>query len=66
MLLHVELLLRLTIQTDGLSLVGNDLRKAVADGYPIESSIASDLHSGMYARTLLIKCCFLSQICPLC
>ncbi len=26
--------------------VGNDVRKAVADGFPISQALASDLHSG--------------------
>ena len=29
-----------------LSIVGNDLRKAVGDGHPAENAIASDLHQG--------------------
>lgn len=28
--------------------VGNDARKAVQDGFPIENVLASDLHAGDY------------------
>ena len=39
-------------------LVGNDLRKAVVDGWPVENGIASDLRSGL----ILFLPIFLSQI----
>lgn len=39
-------------------LVGNDLRKAVVDGWPVENGIASDLRSG----PILFLPIFLSQI----
>lgn len=30
--------------------VGNDLRKAIADGFPLSQAIASDLHPGKLKR----------------
>lgn len=30
------------------NLVGSDLRKAIVDGYPVESCLATDLHGGKY------------------
>lgn len=35
-----------------LSTVGNDIRKAIADGFPQEGAIGSDLHPGWYIALL--------------
>ena len=32
--------------------VGNDVRKAVADGFPVDQALASDLHPGERERFL--------------
>ncbi len=45
MLLFVNLLCNVCL-TFNIRAVGNDPRKAVVDGYPIEQVIASDLHPG--------------------
>ena len=31
--------------------VGNDVRKAIADGYPVQNVIASDLEKGEYLNS---------------
>lgn len=42
-----------------MNTVGNDLRKAVFDGYAVENCVASDLHPGMPAAMAhLIHLCF--------
>src|SRR5260221_1164480 len=33
-----------------VALVGNDARKVVADGYPLENVVTSDLHQGPFLR----------------
>ena len=41
-------LVKRTIALSFCVVVGNDIRKAVADGFPVEGVIGSDLHPGAY------------------
>lgn len=48
---YIELVL-ICVGTASLA-VGNDVRKAVADGYPVHDAVASDLRPGMRHRRTL-------------
>lgn len=49
----VRLVLRFPKYGDAdLHIVGNDVRKAIADGFPVQNVIASDLRAGKFGNTM--------------
>ena len=57
----VPMILNMLI-TSPLMPVGNDVRKAIADGYPVQNVIASDLEKGEYLNSAAFAFTILTRL----